>query len=723
MKHNKVLIVEDEKLIATLLERRLNQFGYDVIGTTPSGEHAVEKALELKPDLILMDISLKGNIDGIDAAIEIKKHMDIPVIYLTSYSDDDTICRAKASEPAGFLVKPIDEKELLAVLDITISKHEFECKLKETEEQYKALFDLSGDYFLIVEPTGSIKETNSSCLEFLGFTKEEIKKLKFDDLLAENSMNLEILIRNISAEANKKCRFDLKLKNKDGIRFLVEMSATLLCNQDKVTSILCTAKSKKEMLAVQAEELLREKEEVLLKQNRVLNYLIKSYIPLKSDLMEVLREFTKVTTEALNTKKAGVWLFNPDHTKMECLCLFDSSQDSYISGEIVRTVKYPSFFETLDDESVIEAVNARVDMHTNDINDENINIVLNDYSISSPIHCGGEEIGVLLCEHTDDKKRWTVEEENFVTSIADLISLAFGEYERRNTIDLLESSEKKNKAIIDLIPDLMFRISSDGVFLDYKSDFAESLFAAPSQFLQKSCREVLPAELAASTEESIRKTLETGEMQTYNYFLEKDNEKKYYESRMVACGDDEVLAIIRDVTEQKRNEFALKNLNEELENIVRQRTEELLGLNKLLHEKQSHQKALLDSIPDVAWLKDSEGRYIAINKQLVQELDMLPEEIMGKIDFELYDIVSAEKYAGYDKKVLQSGIPIRYEDELRDSEGRIKWLETIKVPIFNDEGKIGGTAGTSRDITERKLTEELLEKSNVALEKLVIEGH
>jgi CheY-like chemotaxis protein len=112
----RILIVEDERLIALDLQRRLTQLGYLVVGIVASGARAVTAALQLQPDLVLMDIRLQGEMDGVEAALQIVANRAIPIIYLTAYVDDPTRQRAQATSPWGFLRKPFHVRDLQAVL-------------------------------------------------------------------------------------------------------------------------------------------------------------------------------------------------------------------------------------------------------------------------------------------------------------------------------------------------------------------------------------------------------------------------------------------------------------------------------------------------------------------------------------------------------------------------------------------------------------------------------
>jgi CheY-like chemotaxis protein len=114
---HRVLIVEDERLIALDLQRRLTQLGYTVVGNVAAGAQAITAALQLRPDLILMDIRLQGEMDGIDAALQIQTDRSVPIIYLTAYVDESTMQRAQATSPWGFLRKPFHVRDLQAILN------------------------------------------------------------------------------------------------------------------------------------------------------------------------------------------------------------------------------------------------------------------------------------------------------------------------------------------------------------------------------------------------------------------------------------------------------------------------------------------------------------------------------------------------------------------------------------------------------------------------------
>lgn len=124
----RALIVEDETLIAEELRERLSLLGFAVIAAVGSADEGIAIATKERPDLVLMDIRLKGEKDGVQAAQEIREHVDVPIVYLTAYSDQLTVDRAKGSEHDGFLLKPFRGRELQATIDVAMQRHALRVK-------------------------------------------------------------------------------------------------------------------------------------------------------------------------------------------------------------------------------------------------------------------------------------------------------------------------------------------------------------------------------------------------------------------------------------------------------------------------------------------------------------------------------------------------------------------------------------------------------------------
>jgi CheY-like chemotaxis protein len=118
----RILVVEDEQITAAVLRKRLQAFGYEVPATVSSGEEAVEKTGELRPDLVLMDIQLDGPMDGMEAAAQIRQRFQTPIVFLTAYSNREIQERAKLLEPDGYILKPFEDRELQAVVEAALAR-------------------------------------------------------------------------------------------------------------------------------------------------------------------------------------------------------------------------------------------------------------------------------------------------------------------------------------------------------------------------------------------------------------------------------------------------------------------------------------------------------------------------------------------------------------------------------------------------------------------------
>lgn len=139
----RVLVVEDENIVAKDIVQSLKNTGYAVAGMAASGEEAISKAEALKPDLVLMDIMLQGEMDGIEAARRITVELGLPVVYLTAYADADTLARAKVTTPFGYILKPFEDRELHTVIEIALYRHKVEEELRRAA-RLEALKTMAG---------------------------------------------------------------------------------------------------------------------------------------------------------------------------------------------------------------------------------------------------------------------------------------------------------------------------------------------------------------------------------------------------------------------------------------------------------------------------------------------------------------------------------------------------------------------------------------------------
>jgi len=171
----KIFIVEDEAIVAESLNDQLEALGYIVTGYAPSGEEALRNIKNNLPDLVLMDIMLEGEMDGVETAQQIKELYGIPVIFLSAYSDSETLGRAKLTEPFGYLIKPYKERELHTTLEITLYKHRMEKRVREHERWLDTLLRSIGDGVITVGIDGMLTSMSPVAETLTGLSEAEHK--------------------------------------------------------------------------------------------------------------------------------------------------------------------------------------------------------------------------------------------------------------------------------------------------------------------------------------------------------------------------------------------------------------------------------------------------------------------------------------------------------------------------------------------------------------------
>jgi signal transduction histidine kinase len=197
----KILVVEDERIIACDIKKCLENSGYSVPAITAYGEQAIEKVAELNPDLVLMDVMLKGKMNGIEAAEKIISFFNIPVVYLTAYSDEHTRHKAKITQPFGYVLKPFEASQLITTIEIAISNHHKELIMREALEKEKELRELKNRFVSVLShefrnPLSTIF-ASTELLTNHGHHLSEIKKSEYLHHIQNAAKHLNQLLSDI----------------------------------------------------------------------------------------------------------------------------------------------------------------------------------------------------------------------------------------------------------------------------------------------------------------------------------------------------------------------------------------------------------------------------------------------------------------------------------------------------------------------------------------------
>ena len=182
MTKTRILVVEDELIVAENIKKILEDMGYTVTGLATSGIEAINIAEEDRPDLVLMDIVIQGEMDGIDAANKIRSRFGTPIVYLTAYADDKTLERAKISEPFGYIIKPFEDRELQSNIEMALYKSKMERKLRESEEWLSTTLKSIGDAVIATDKKGFVTFLNPVAESLTGWKHEDAIGKPLEDI-------------------------------------------------------------------------------------------------------------------------------------------------------------------------------------------------------------------------------------------------------------------------------------------------------------------------------------------------------------------------------------------------------------------------------------------------------------------------------------------------------------------------------------------------------------
>lgn len=268
MNSPRILVVEDEAIVAKDIQNTLKGLGYDAPEVAHTGQDAIEKTRAIWPDLVLMDIHLRGPMDGVEAAEHIRAEADIPVIYVTAYSDRETLERAKITSPIGYIIKPFEERELHTTIEMALYRHAMEKRLKESEQWLATTLNSIGDAVIATDTEGRITFVNRVAEVLTGWGREDAVGKDFSQVVVLVDDVTRAPVKNPITEAmetglivniEKSCL----LVSRDGLETPVDDSASPIVDQPTgqligVVMVLQDVTERK-----QAEQEIRQKNEEL----------------------------------------------------------------------------------------------------------------------------------------------------------------------------------------------------------------------------------------------------------------------------------------------------------------------------------------------------------------------------------------------------------------------------------------------------------------------------
>ncbi|MGZ5968902.1 MAG: response regulator [Polyangiales bacterium] len=242
----RVMIVEDERIVALELEDRLRRMGYDVVGSFGSGEQAVRAAPDLAPELAVLDIRLAGSMDGVDVAEDLKRRLDLAIVFLSAYADDETVSRVKATEPLGYVLKPFEERALQATIETALFRHRAERERRLADEarraaeaRWVAILENSADAVVSIDASEQITVFNRAAERMFGWSSAEVLGQALGMLLpegvrAQHRAHVESYLANAEPPRTMGERGRLHGRRRDGTLFPIEASISKLTHAGEV---------------------------------------------------------------------------------------------------------------------------------------------------------------------------------------------------------------------------------------------------------------------------------------------------------------------------------------------------------------------------------------------------------------------------------------------------------------------------------------------------------
>jgi PAS domain S-box-containing protein len=685
----RILVVEDERITAESIKISLESFGYIVTGLVSTGNRAIQKAEEDRPDLILMDVVLKGKMDGIEAATAIRDQFNIPVVYLTAYSDEKTLARAKLTEPFGYLTKPFESRLLKITVDMALYKHNLDKMIKDSEEKYHALFEHANDSIFIINPsTRRFLDVNEIAARRLGYTRPEVLKLGIDDI--ETPM-VKGQNEAISKEFKRKGSviFEHTHRRKDGTEMPVEISRHVIeyGGQKVFQSIVRDITERKKA----------EKNQAKLQKNLESLWGLAKLI--KPDLKTLSDYVLNELLERTKSEYGFYGFLNEDESKM-----YSYSYSQKVMNDC-KIQDIPLEFSIEKSGLWAEAVRKRKP------------IIVNDYQKAIPgkkgLPKGHVKLNRILAVPVIQKgkivavsvlanKKTEYTDEN-IEQVTGFISNAQIILNHQNAEDMLIESEKKYRSLFETSPDSVLIVErKSGKIVDVNNSLIKLLGYKRDEIIGTLAGSRV---VKGQKKEFKRRFIEqkkTGIFSGEIKLLRKDGGTVWVDPRSTSFGEY-LIVFARDITKRKKAE-------------------------KALSESEEKHRGIFEHSPLGIFSFDKTGQATACNENFA---NIIGASIKTCININLKNDLKDKEMTAAVLDCLSGNLG-RYEGDYRSVKtNKVTPIKMNFSPLFSDSGGVIGGIGIVEDISERKKADEALRESEekfrtmfeVAREGTIISGN
>ncbi len=677
MNKHTILVVEDEALIAANLVRTLSSLGYDVPEPVATGEDAIRAVKIKKPDLVLMDIQLIGEMNGIETAEKIRAVVDIPVVYLTAYADDLRLKQAKLTDPYGYLIKPVHSRELHATIEMALYKHALDKKLRASEERLRLTLDATNDGIWDWDIPTDTAFFSPRWYTILGYAPDEMPGtyatwkalIHPDDVLAA-----EQSIQNHLMRGEESYRVEFRMRTKDGDwKWILARGRVVTRDADcKPVRMLGTHTDISERKNTEA----------------AFQTIIRSMVGTTG--FNSLQKITENINSWLGAECVMVGEIQPDRQTVKVLSMLLDGKNitdfSYtLKGTPCDNVAEKGF--CIYPDNVIGLFPDSKDL---------VDLNIRGY-IGTPLrNSQGHVVGILCALFRNPVKASPA-----VQEIMNIIAVkAAAEIERKRAEEALRESEERFSNSFKYAAIGMALISLDGRWLKVNQSTCEIVGYSENELQAMTFQDITHPDDLDIDLEYVRQ-LVAGEIHTYQM------EKRYFHKSGGLVWALLSVSLVRD--KQGKPCYFIS----QIENITERKRAE-----KALRESEERYRAVADFTYDWEYWMGPDGKFVYVSPSCERITGYRPEEFMLDPNL-LVTITHAddrdkiiEHFEIGQKQNTKHGV---LEFRIITKNGKEVWIGHEGQPVYNTNRKYLGRRGSNRDITERKMAEEALHQANKKL--------
>jgi PAS domain S-box-containing protein len=429
---------------------------------------------------------------------------------------------------------------------------------------------------------------------------------------------------------------------------------------------------------------IRADKDRLERQRQAILNLANSQILDRADLQVMYREITRVAAQTLRVERVSIWSIVDGGTQIRCECQYEATSDRFSSGELISQSEYPHYFEAIRHSRVLVADNVATNPFTKDF--EHLQRAGVTSMLDAPIHVNGAVKGIVCHEHVGPRRDWAIDEQNFSSSIADMVALAVEVFERRKVEDELR---RKSRAIEASMEGIAI-IEADETFSFVNPALAHIFgYAGPHELEGKDWRVLYDSSQLRKLERHVRVSFSrAGNLHCEAVGLRKDNTSFAQELSLTAIGDGSLVCIVRDISQRKEAEYQLV-------------------------ESRRFLRQVIDTVPNFIFVKDREGRFVLVNQAVADAYGTSVEKLLGKTDADFNpNAKEVERFRRDDLAVIISGKRAVIQEEfITDHAGRERVLHTVKLPLEVPGSSGMHVLGVSTDITQQRILHDQLLQS------------